>query len=403
MVKKFWFFDYIDKALHSWGIDPNVINVFVFILITILLVIIIKIFNKFIQKITTKIIGLNKVNLNPSTKDFLINSKLLIRVLNFLLVLVCNYLCRFLYGGFIPDIVNIMTNTFDVLTIFFFTLILMTIVDLVHRKLTDASGTKSMKGFVQTIKLVVWIIAVAISFTLITGTSISKMMTGIAAFAAVLMLVFKDPILGIVSSIQIATNDSIRLGDWIQTNDNSANGVVKEVNLTYVKVLNWNNTTTFVPIYSLISQPYINWREMYDSNGRKFTNAQVVIDTNFITILTPEEENDISKNELVAPYYTQMEGLCGKGNRSNLSLYRSYIECYLEENIDINTAIFNVMIYQPHVGEGITLTAYTYSKKTLYADFEHLQCNILEHMVATAPIFNIVLCQRGTFKIPKEG
>lgn len=401
MAKKFWFFDDIDKALHGWGIDPNVINIFVFIIITILLIFIIKFFNKLINKFVTKLLSHRKVQLSPTTKDFLLHSKLLVRILNFILVLICNYLCRFLYGGFIPDIVSVMTHAFNVLTIFFFTLILMTVVDLVHKRITIKSGTQSMKGFVQTIKLVIWMIAAILCFTMITDTSISKMMTGIAAFAAVLMLVFKDPILGLVASIQITTNDSIRLNDWIQTSDNTANGIVKEVNLTYVKVLNWNNTTTFVPIYSLISQSYINWREMYDSNGRKFTNAQVVIDTNFVRLLTDEEVATISQNELVAPYYAKMTELCQKEKLTNMSLYRTYIECYLAARKDINTSIFNVMIYQPHQGEGVTLTAYTYCTKTGYTDFEHIQCNILEHMIATAPIFNIVLCQMGTFKIPK--
>lgn len=401
MVKKFWFFDYIDKQLNGLGINPNVINLFVFILITVVLIVIIKFFNNFIQKLVTKLVSHRNSKLSPSTKEFLIHSKLLVRVLNFLLVLVCNYLCRFLYGGFIPDIVSIMTHAFNVLTIFFFTLILMTVVDIVHKRISDKSGTQSMKGFVQTIKLVIWIIAAILCFTMITDTSISKMMTGIAAFAAVLMLVFKDPILGLVASVQITTNDSIRLNDWIQTSDNTANGIVKEVNLTYVKVLNWNNTTTFVPIYSLISQSYINWREMYDSNGRKFTNAQVVIDTNFVRLLTDEEVATLSQNELITPYYEKMTALCQKEKLTNLSLYRTYIECYLAARDDINSSIFNVMIYQPHQGEGITLTAYTYCTKTSYADFEHIQCNILEHMIATAPVFNIILCQMGTFKIPK--
>lgn len=401
MVKKFWFFDYIDKALHGWGINPNVINLFVFILITIILIVFIKFLNKLIKKLITKILSHSSVHMNPTTKEFLLNSKLLIRVLNFLVILLCNYLCRFLYGGFIPDIVSIMTQTFNVLTLFFFCLILMTVVDLVHKRITIKSGTQSMKGFVQTIKLAIWIIAAIVSFTMITDTSISKLFTGIAAFAAVLMFVFKDPILGLVASVQISTNDSIRLGDWIQTSDNTANGIVKEVNLTYVKVLNWNNTTTFVPIYSLISQSYINWREMYDSNGRKFTNAQVVIDTNFVRLMSDEEVATISQHELVAPFYEKMKVLCEKEKLTNISLYRTYIESYLAARDDINSGIFNVMIYQPHDGEGITLSAYTYCKKTGYEDFEHIQGNVLEHMIAVAPIFSIVLCQMGTFKIPK--
>ena len=402
METKFWILDTLEKFLHKIGLNSSVADVVIFVVITTALVLIIKFSGIIIMKILNKVLSKAKFKIGLSLRDTVKKSKLLKQILHYIMILAAKIASHILYKGFPANIIDLINQTFDTLSVIFFTFVVITVIDIAHKHYnkTPNAQIRSIKGFIQTLKIMVWLIAILISFTIISGISLTKILTGLTAFAAVLMLVFKDSILGLVASIQISSNDAIRLGDWIATSDNKASGIVVDINLTYCKVKNWNNTITYVPIYNLVNQSYVNWREMYPTGGRKLVNTSVVIDTNFIKILSEDEFNIIKENELVKPYYEEMSTLCGEDNMSNLSLYRTYIECYIRKNESINPTMDTVMTYASHDGEGVKLSAYSYTTKTGYVNYEHAQCNLLEHMLSTATIFDIVICQRGTRIVP---
>ena len=254
-----------------------------------------------------------------------------------------------------------------------------------HEKLKS----HTLKGFYQMIKLV----AICIGVIIIISTLIDKnpiaILTGLGAGTAILMLVFQDTIKGLVAGIQLMANDMLRPGDWITMPKYGADGDVLEVNLTTVKVQNWDKTITTVPPYALVNDSFQNWRGMFDIGGRRVKRS-INIDMNTVRFCTSVEMAEFMKQ----PWMKDFEAT-GK-EEVNLYVFRHYIEYYLRHHPKVNQEmIMTVRQLQP-TAQGMPIELYFFSASTAWLKYEHLQAEVFDHVLAMLNVFGLKVFQSPT-------
>lgn len=251
-----------------------------------------------------------------------------------------------------------------------------------HEKLKD----HSMKGLYQMLKLVVICIGVIIIISTLIGKSPLVILTGLGASTAILMLVFQDTIKGFVAGIQLISNDMLRPGDWITMPKYGADGDVIEVTLTTVKVRNWDKTITTVPPYALVNDSFQNWRGMFETGGRRVKRS-LNIDMNTVRFCT-SEELDRYRGQ---PW---MEGFEPTGSDEvNLYIFRHYVEYYLRHHPKVNSdMIMTVRQLQP-TAQGMPIELYFFSADTAWLNYEHLQAEVFDHILAMLHTFGLRVFQ----------
>ena len=270
----------------------------------------------------------------------------------------------------------------------------------------DISKNKPLKGLIQVIKIILILVCSLLILAILTNKDLGNIFIGLGTFSAVMMLVFKDPILGFVGGIQLSSNDMVRIGDWIVKGD--ADGNVIDVGLTTVKVKNWDNTISTLPTYSLISDPFINWRGMEESGGRRIARA-IIIDIDTVKFCTPEMLEKYKKFQLVSDYITKKEeeiAVYNKENhidtstlvngrrQTNLGIFRAYLQEYLKQNPNLNHKL-TMLVRQRDPNEyGIPLQIYCFSAKTDWLSYEAIQNDIFDHIYAVVKQFDLKVFQR---------
>ena len=272
----------------------------------------------------------------------------------------------------------------------------------------EISKTRPIKGFIQVGKIVLYVIYIIILITILfLRTKGFGWLAGLGAFSAVLLLVFKDPILGFVGGIQLATNDMLRIGDWIEMPKYNADGNVIDITITTVKVQNWDKTITTIPTYFLVSDSYKNWRGMQESGARRI-RRHVLIDLQSIKFCTPEMLENFSKYEFVADYIASTEaeireynkeksydpGVLINGRRqTNIGVFRAYLTAYMKNNDNIRQDL-TLMVRQLQPTEtGLPLEIYAFSKEQEWERIEAIQSDIFDHVMAGIKFFDLELFQ----------
>lgn len=252
-----------------------------------------------------------------------------------------------------------------------------------HEKLKE----HSLKGFYQMLKLVVICIGSIIIISTLIGKSPIAILTGLGAGTAILMLVFQDTIKGFVAGIQLMANDMLRPGDWISMPKYGADGDVLEVTLTTVKVQNWDKTIVHVPPYALVNDSFQNWRGMFDIGGRRIKRS-INIDMNTVRFCTAEELESFRKK----PW---MEGFEQTGKEEvNLYIFRHYVEQYLRHHPKVHTGMtLTVRQLQP-TAEGMPIELYFFSADTRWLNYEHLQAEVFDHIIAMLHTFDLKVFQK---------
>lgn len=247
----------------------------------------------------------------------------------------------------------------------------------------------SLKGFYQMLKLVVICIgAIVIISTLIDKNPIA-ILTGLGAGTAILMLVFQDTIKGLVAGIQLMVNDMLRPGDWITMPKYGADGDVIEVTLTTVKVRNWDKTITTVPPYALVNDSFQNWRGMFDIGGRR-VKRYINIDMNTVRFCTKEELENFKKQ----PW---MEGFEETGKEEvNLYIFRHYMEHYLRTHPKVSQEMTMTVRQLQPTAQGMPIELYFFSADTAWLNYEHLQAEVFDHVLAMLHIFDLKVFQSPT-------
>ena len=267
---------------------------------------------------------------------------------------------------------------------------------------------KPLDSYVQVAMLVLYFVAGILIFSLLTGRSVLTFLTAMGAASAVLLLIFRDTILGFVASIQISTNDMLRVGDWITMPKFGADGDVIEINLTTVKVANWDMTITTIPTYALISDSFQNWRGMQESGGRRIKRS-ILIKINSIRYLDEAEIKELERIQLLKPYIEKMREelrvynaannvdnsvMVNGRNLTNVGLFRKYVDLYLEHHDQIHRNMTRMVRQQPPNELGLPIELYCFTKTTKWEAYEIIMADIFDHLLASTKYFHVVVFEK---------
>jgi miniconductance mechanosensitive channel len=267
----------------------------------------------------------------------------------------------------------------------------------------SAFKSKPIESYMQVIRIILFFIGAVIIFSNLTGKSPVSFFTAMGAISAVLLLMFKDTIMGFVASIQVSTNDTVRIGDWITMAKYGADGDVVEINLTTVKVQNFDKTITTIPTYSLISDSFQNWRGMTQSGGRRIKRA-IFIRQSTIRFLTYEEIEQFRRIQSLTSYIDHRQKDIDKHNErigadksllingrnlTNAGLYRKYIDNYISNHTGLHKKMTMMVRQLAPTANGLPLEIYAFTGTTKWVDYEYIMADIFDHLLASASYFDL--------------
>jgi miniconductance mechanosensitive channel len=270
---------------------------------------------------------------------------------------------------------------------------------------------KPLESYLQVILIFLWGVAGMFTIYVITGKEVLSLFS-LGAASAIILLIFKDTILGFVASIQVSVNDIVRIGDWITFSKFGADGTVTDINLATVRVQNWDNTFTTIPTYSLIADSFQNWRGMQESGGRRIRRS-IFVKQNSIKFLTPEKIEELKRIQLVKPYIEHRQReierhnkrveadksvLINGRNQTNFGVFRKYIDTSLRNNTGINNNMMIMVRQLQPTPQGIPLEIYCFSADKRWENYEAIMSDVFDHIIASAPYFELELFEEPTGK-----
>lgn len=400
------------SALYNWtfnviqnvGLSDQVAHIttsaslliIAFVVLYMINIIIGAIFNSLL----TKIIKKTKTNWD----DFLLSNKVLNKLSQLILVIIAQQMIPFIFMGF-PNFTAGLQKFLNILVILsvyaFINSLLKTGRDILRT--SKAFVDKPLDSYLQVVQIFLFFVIGTLIVSILTGNSPWSFLVSLGAASAILMLVFKDTILGFVASIQVSANDSVRVGDWIAMPKYGADGDVVQINLNNVKIQNFDKTITTIPTYTLLSDSFTNYRGMQESGGRRIKRS-ISIKISTIRYLTEAEISELKKIELLAPFiakreeeikvYNQRTGvdesvLVNGRRMTNIGLFRAYINAYAKNNPDIHKGL-TFMVRQLAPNEhGLPLELYMFTNGTQWAFFENTMSDLFDHLFAAIKYFHL--------------
>jgi miniconductance mechanosensitive channel len=272
-----------------------------------------------------------------------------------------------------------------------------------YLKLKPEYSDKPIDSFIQVIMIVLWSVGITVIISKLFDIDQKELLTILGAVSALIILIFRDTILGFVASVQVAINDMVRIGDWITMDKFGADGDVIEINLATVKVRNFDNTTTTIPTYSLSSDSFHNWRGMLNSDGRRI-KRHILIKTSSIRFIEDVELVDFKKIQLISDYIDSKKveidlyntthkidksiPINGR-NLTNLGLFRKYITQYLHQHPGLNKEMLMLCRQLQATAQGIPLEVYAFSKDKQFQNYEYIMSDIFDHITASVGYFDL--------------
>jgi miniconductance mechanosensitive channel len=271
----------------------------------------------------------------------------------------------------------------------------------------EISKERPIDSFIQVIKIISYIIGGLVVISIFIDKDVSTLLLSLGTMSAVLMLIFRDPILGFIGGLQLTFNEMVRIGDWISVPKYDADGVVLEITLTVVKVQNWDKTISMVPTYALVSNSFQNWRGMEESGGRRIKRS-INIDMDSVTFCTPEMLENFRKIQILKPYLDKKEKeienynkknkinpsvLVNGRRQTNLGVFRAYLKAYLKLREDINQNMTFLVRHLQPAEKGLPIEIYVFTKTTEWAEYENIQADIFDHVLAAIPQFHLKVYQ----------
>ena len=245
---------------------------------------------------------------------------------------------------------------------------------------------RPLKGVYQMVNLIAAAVGIIIIISILIDKDASAILTGLGASAAILMLIFKDTILGLVAGVQLSANDMLRPGDWITMSKYGADGYVTEVTLTTVKIQNFDKTVTTIPPYALVSDSFQNWRAMRESGGRR-NKRSLPVDVNTITVMPRGRIEALIGEGLATPEHLQRE-------TSNLRLMIDYAVGHIQRRDDINHDLMQMVRLLQPTAEGLPVEIYCFTATTVWPEYEAVQNDLFDHLISILPRFGLRLYQR---------
>lgn len=307
----------------------------------------------------------------------------------------------------IKDIITVACNVWTTFCLMF---IAFSVLDTFTRWSSSKKFAQNfpVRGAMQTVKLLFSIGTLLIVTSTIIGKSPLVLLSGLGAMTAVLMLVFKDPILGLVAGVQLSANNMLKVGDWLEMPKHNADGEVIDINLTTVKVKNWDNTITTIPTYSLISDSFKNWRSMSESGGRRIKRA-INIDISSVKFITKADVEKFTKSHLLSEYIVSKSHELEEANKAadmsltlngrrltNLGTLRAYLQRYLQNHPKIHKGMTLMVRQLAPTNDGVPLEIYCFTNDVAWVNYEGIQADIFDHIFAVIKEFDLRVHQSPT-------
>jgi len=306
----------------------------------------------------------------------------------------------------IPALIFKLINGWMVLiTIAIINSILSTVRDYYQRY--DISKERPIDSFIQVLKIIVYIVGALFIIGIFVNRDISTLLLSLGTMSAVLMLIFRDPILGFVGGLQLTFNRMVRIGDWVSVPKFDADGIVLEITLTVVKVQNWDKTISMIPTYALVTNSFQNWRGMEESGGRRIKRF-ININMESVKFCTDEMLEKYSKIQLLKSYLLKTETevkayndannidpdvLVNGRRQTNLGVFRAYLKAYLDQRQDINSNMTFLVRHLQPTEKGLPIEIYVFTTTTAWAEYENIQADIFDHILAVIPEFDLKIYQ----------
>lgn len=309
-----------------------------------------------------------------------------------------------------PAVVLVTRNVaaaFIILTVVMAMAAALTLVNTIYSRRPEAAS-RPIKGYLQVVKIILFVIATILILATLIDRSPLLLLSGMGAMAAILMLVFKDTILSLVASVQLTSNDMLRVGDWIEMPELNADGDVIDIALHTVKVQNWDKTITTIPTWKLINESFKNWRGMEESGGRRIKRA-LLIDQTSVRFLEPAERERMRRFALIDDYLESKQDELEAWNArmveagrdavnarrvTNLGTFRAYVASYLKAHSGIHQDMIQMVRQLDPTPQGLPLEIYCFTATTSWVAYEGIQADIFDHLIAILPEFGLQLYQQ---------
>ncbi len=274
----------------------------------------------------------------------------------------------------------------------------------------DFSKERPIKGYIQVVQIIIYSVAVLTSVSILFGVNMTAIFTGLGAVAAVILLIFKDTILGLVAGVQLTANNMVKIGDWISMPSHNADGTVLEITLNTVKVQNWDKTITTIPTYALVANSFSNWRGMEESGGRRI-KRHINIDMHSVKFCSKKMLDKFRKIAYLSEYIDKKEKELAEYNKqnnfddavlvngrrmTNIGVFRKYLEEYLWHHPKVHHGMTFLVRHLQPTEKGIPIEIYVFSKDQEWAKYEAIQADIFDHILAVIPEFELSVFQFPT-------
>jgi miniconductance mechanosensitive channel len=401
-------YDYLVNAGLS-ETSAKYLNMISLLIIALLFIFIVDyIIRKILRIFFSRLANRTKTNFD----DILINNNAPRNIAHIIPLLIALELIPIVFSDFL-SVQYFIEKTLDVfgilITLWIVRSILHTLKD--YFKTLPSLQDKPIDSYIQVFMIFAWVAGLTFAFAIVTDTSVWKFFTALGAASAIIILVFKDTILGFVASIQVSINDMVRIGDWITFEKYGADGDVIEINLATVKVQNFDKTITTIPTYALISDSFKNWRGMVNSDGRRIKRA-LFIKLESAKYLTNDTVNDLKKITIITDYlqtrqdkintyntekHIDKELLLNGRNLTNLGVFRKYAETYVKLHSGINKDMMIMVRQLAPTTQGIPIEIYAFSSDKRWENYEYIMADIFDHLIASVKYFDLEL-----FELPNS-
>ena len=403
-----YFGNLINEWLLSLGINEETSKIITdytaLLLVFILAIIAFLITKKLIIHFVKIVVKRSKTNWD----DILAEKKVFNRLAYLAPALVINFLTPLALSGYpvISGFIQLILNIYIIVIALLFITSFLNAINHIYQEF-EISKSKPIKGYIQIILIFLYVIGAIIIISILIGKSPTAMLVGLGTISAVLMLIFKDSILGLVGGIQLSANKMIRIGDWISMPKYGADGNVIDVTLTTVKVQNWDKTITTIPTYALVTDYFTNWRGMEESGGRRIKRS-INIDMQSVKFCTPEMLERYKKYQFVTKYVDRRDKEISEYNakhnvdnsilvngrrQTNFGIFREYLKSYLSNNPRVNMDMTFLVRHLQPTENGIPIEVYVFSRRQEWAEYEDLQADIFDHILAVVPHFDLKIFQ----------
>ncbi len=406
-LNKHLFYNYLQELGFSIN-TSKYLNLFILLILFLIAIYVIDIITrKVFQSISVRIAKTSKTNFD----DILLANKLPTNIAHLIPVFLFFELIPILFYDF-EYIRNLIIKSVQIISIVLVIKIVRSILNSIkdYLKTLPKFKDKPIDSYIQVFMIFAWFSGFILSFAIITNQSILAFFTALGAASAIIILIFKDTILGFVASIQVSVNDMVRIGDWITFEKFGADGDVIEISLATVKVQNFDKTITTIPTYALISDSFKNWRGMVNSQGRRIKRA-LNIKINSIKHLSNEDIDKLKSVQLIEEYLTMRQkkinnfnkeyninkGLLLNGrNLTNIGVFRKYAQTYIEMHPAINNDMMIMVRQLAPTSQGLPLEIYAFSADKNWKNYEYIVSDIFDHLLASIKHFDLEIFELPT-------